>query len=186
MIEWYTRVAASIFYLFLYDKHYSQCSLCAAVVWSLTRVQLFATPWTVARQAPLPSQEYRSGLPFPPPGDLPDPGIEPTSTALAGRVFITEPPSKQCVTLFNSLTVLAGRYYLSFTGEEMEANEIKATSCDRHGDVAPRGRVTLPTFREQRGQPSGISSFRVSQRRGACLAHKLALPRQHVPNFSTR
>ena len=50
---------------------------------SLSRVQLFAMPWTVAYQAP-PSmgfsrQEYWSGLPFPSPGDLPDPGIEPGS-----------------------------------------------------------------------------------------------------------
>ena len=47
---------------------------------SLSHVQLFATPWTVALQAPLPmgfsGQEYWSGLPFPSPGDLPDPGIE--------------------------------------------------------------------------------------------------------------
>ena len=53
---------------------------------SLSRVGLFATPWTVARQAPLsmrfPKQEYWSGLPFPYPGDLPDPGIEPGSPAL--------------------------------------------------------------------------------------------------------
>ena len=45
-----------------------------------------ATPWTVARQAPLsmgfPKQEYWSRLPFPPPGDLPDPGIKPVSPAL--------------------------------------------------------------------------------------------------------
>ena len=51
--------------------------LCAQ---SLSRVWLFVTPWTVARQAPLsmrfPRQEYWSGLPFPPPGGLPDPGIE--------------------------------------------------------------------------------------------------------------
>ena len=49
----------------------------------LSRVRLFATPWTVARQAPLSTgfsrQEYWSGLPGPPPGELPDPGIEPTS-----------------------------------------------------------------------------------------------------------
>ena len=47
---------------------------------SLSRVWLFATPWTVARQAPLSmgfsNQEYWSGLPFPSPGDLPNPGIE--------------------------------------------------------------------------------------------------------------
>ena len=59
---------------------------------SLSRVQLFA--WTVAYQAPLSMgfsrQEYWSGLPFPAPGDLPDPGIEPTSVrspALAGGFF---------------------------------------------------------------------------------------------------
>ena len=39
-------------------------------------------------------QEYWSGLPFPPPGDLPDPRIEPTSPALAGRFFTTEPPQE--------------------------------------------------------------------------------------------
>ena len=52
---------------------------------SLSRVRLFATPWTVAYQASLSMgfsrQEYWSGLPFPSPGDLPDPGIEPKSTA---------------------------------------------------------------------------------------------------------
>ena len=52
---------------------------------SLSRVQFFATPWTAARQAPwsmgFPRQEYWSGLPCPPPGDLPDPGIEPMSPA---------------------------------------------------------------------------------------------------------
>ena len=53
----------------------------------LSPVRLFVTPWTRARQAPLSMgfsrQEYWSGLPFPPPGDLPDPGIEPVSPALA-------------------------------------------------------------------------------------------------------
>ena len=52
----------------------------------LSRVQLSATPWTVAHQAPLPMgfsrQDYWSGLPFPSPGDLPDPGIKPKSPAL--------------------------------------------------------------------------------------------------------
>ena len=57
-----------------------------------------ATPWTIARQAPLsigPSrQEYWSGLPFPSPGDLPDPGIEPEAPTLAGRSFTIEPQRK--------------------------------------------------------------------------------------------
>ena len=50
------------------------------VSFGLSHVQLFATPWTVAYQIPLsmgfPRQEYWSGLPFPPPGDLPNPGIK--------------------------------------------------------------------------------------------------------------
>ena len=49
-------------------------------------VRVFVTPWTVAHQAPLSmgfsKQEYWSGLPFPPPGDLPKPGIKPTSLSL--------------------------------------------------------------------------------------------------------
>ena len=52
----------------------------------LSCVQFFVTPWAVARQAPLstgfPQQEYWSGLPYPSPGDLPDPGIEPRTPAL--------------------------------------------------------------------------------------------------------
>ena len=67
----------------------------------LSQVQLFVTPWTVACQVPLsmgfPSQEYWSGLPFPPPRDLPNPGIEPTSPvapSLAGRFFTSESPGK--------------------------------------------------------------------------------------------
>ena len=63
-----------------------------------SHVWLFATPWTVARQAPLSMgfsrQEYWSGLLCPPPGDLPDPGIKSASSALAGKFFITVPPGK--------------------------------------------------------------------------------------------
>ena len=58
----------------------------------------FATPRTVASQAPLSMgfsrQEYWSELTFPSSGDLPDPGIEPRSLALAGGFFTTEPPGK--------------------------------------------------------------------------------------------
>ena len=60
-------------------------------VQSLSRVQVSATPWTVAHQAPLSMgfsrQEYWSGLPCPPPEDLPSSGFEPTSPALAGRLY---------------------------------------------------------------------------------------------------
>ena len=65
---------------------------------SLSRVQLFATPWTVTYQAPLSigfsRQEYWSGLPFPSPGDLPDPGIEPGSPTLQAEALTSELPGK--------------------------------------------------------------------------------------------
>ena len=62
-------------------------SICAVLRHSAVS-RLFATPWTVACQAPLSRQEYWRGLPFPPPGDLPSPGIvpvPPVSPAWAGR-----------------------------------------------------------------------------------------------------
>ena len=69
---------------------------CTMKVKSLTCVGLFVTPWTVAYQAP-PStgfsrQEYWSGLPFPSPGDLPDPGIESGSPALQADALPSKPP----------------------------------------------------------------------------------------------
>ena len=76
---------------------------------SLSRVQLFATPWTVAHQA-LPSmgfsrQEYWSGLPFPSPGDLPNPGIKPRSPALQADALTSEPPRKP-YNLYGTLQML--------------------------------------------------------------------------------
>ena len=76
---------------------------------SLSRVQLFATPWTVAHQAP-PSmgfsrQEYWSGVPFPFPGDLPNRGIKPRSPALQADALTSEPLGKPkcfvCLFVFN-------------------------------------------------------------------------------------
>ena len=65
---------------------------------SLSRVQLFATPWTVAYKAPLSVEFSRhecwSGWPFPSPGDLPDPGIEPGSPTLQAEALLSEPPGK--------------------------------------------------------------------------------------------
>ena len=61
----------------------------------LSRVRLFATPWTVAYKAPLSMEfsrkEYWSGLPFPSPGDLPDPGIEPRFPTLQADSLLSEP-----------------------------------------------------------------------------------------------
>ena len=65
---------------------------------SLSHVWLFAIPWTVAHQAPtsmgFSRQEYWSGLPFPSPGDLPKPGIEPRSPTLQADALTSEPPGK--------------------------------------------------------------------------------------------
>ena len=80
---------------YLSHFYYVCCSLsCFSQVW------LFATLWTVAHQAPLSMefsrQEHWSGLPCPPPGDLPGPGMEPgslLSSALAGRLFTTSATS---------------------------------------------------------------------------------------------
>ena len=71
--------------------HFQLCMLS-----HFNHAQLFVTLWTIACQAPLsmgfPRQEYWSGLPFPSPGELPNPGIKPTSLTspeLAGRFFLT-------------------------------------------------------------------------------------------------
>ena len=76
-------------------------SICCCLVTRL--YPTFATPWTAARQAPssmgFPRQEHWSGLPFPSPGDLLNPGIEPMapeSAALAGGFFATAPPGGLC------------------------------------------------------------------------------------------
>ena len=73
----------------------SRLSLGHACVCVLSRIQFFATPWTVALQAPLsvglPRQEYWSRLPFPSPNRLPNPETELMSPAIAGGFFTTEP-----------------------------------------------------------------------------------------------
>ena len=78
------------------QEYWSGGPLCVAPLKDkhvLSRIQLFVTPWTVAYQAPLSKefyrQEYWSGLPFPSPGDPPDPGSKLAPTALADRFFIT-------------------------------------------------------------------------------------------------
>ena len=67
-------------------------------------VQLFATPWTIRLVCPwrFSRQEYWSGLPFPSPGDLPNPGIEPRSPALHADSLPSEPPGNQIKYLINT------------------------------------------------------------------------------------
>ena len=70
---------------------------CMLVVYLLSCVRLFCDPMDCSlpgSSVEFPRQEHRSGLPFPSPGDLPDPGIEPESPVLTGEFFTTEPPGK--------------------------------------------------------------------------------------------
>ena len=79
------------------------CSAFVVIVQSLGHVQSFATPWTVAHQAPLSMgfsrQEYWTGLPCPLPGDLPKQGIELRSPILQAGSLPSEPPGKPSVIL---------------------------------------------------------------------------------------
>ena len=86
-------------YIYIYKIQSEFCTLhTCECVQSLSYIRLFATPWTVALQAPLSvgfsRQEYWSGLPCPPPGDLPAPGIKHMShvSCTAGGFFITVTP----------------------------------------------------------------------------------------------
>ena len=93
----YTR---TVYIITVLHNFPDDCSIDCICACACSVLRLFATPWTVTHQAPLSievsRQEYWSGLTFPTPGDLPDPGIKPEcpeSPALAG-FFITEPPGK--------------------------------------------------------------------------------------------
>ena len=84
--------------------------ICLCWAQSLSRVQRFVTSWTVAYQAPLfmgfSRQEHWSGLPFPSPEDLPNPGIEPRSPALQADSLPSKPPGKPKNTGVGSLSLL--------------------------------------------------------------------------------
>ena len=90
----YLWITVSIPCVFVCVCVYTRAPVCAR---SLSCVLFFATPWIVALQAPLSMessrQEYWSGLPFPSPGDPPDPGIEPWSPALEADALTSEPPT---------------------------------------------------------------------------------------------
>ena len=113
--HWTTREtsASRLFWTFCFPNH---------IVWkwqwcwklkSLSYVQLFVTTWTVACQAPLSRrdfsrQEYWCRLPYPPPGDLPNPGIKPTPPALQADSLPSESPGKPKKTGVGSLSLLQG------------------------------------------------------------------------------
>ena len=98
---------------------------------SLGHVSLFRTPWTIAHQAPLSMgfsrQEYWSGLPFPSPGDLPEPGTKPVcpvSPALQSDYFTTEPQGCPLHMLNSNLLDPSTSYILN----HVRATEIKVCS----------------------------------------------------------
>ena len=80
--------------------------------WLLSQVQHFATPWTAASQAPLPGgvsrPEHWSGLPCPPPGDLPNLGIEPRPPSLQADSLPSEPTGKPKVCLLYLFPIVHG------------------------------------------------------------------------------
>ena len=88
------------------------CFSCVRLFLTLSCIQLFATQWTIAHQAPLSTgfsrQEYWNGLPCPPPGHLPNPGIQPRSPALQVDSLLSGPPGNPKNTGVHSLSLLQG------------------------------------------------------------------------------
>ena len=122
----------------------------ALAVESLSHVWLFVTPWTVTHQAPLSMgfsrQEYWSGLPFLPPGDLPNPGIEPMSPALAGRLFTTEPPGNP--------SLQGSPYKLSFVSIILQPGVQLVTEQSLFTDCRSLSQIVGPFSHLPRSSPS--------------------------------
>ena len=101
----------------------------------------FAIPWTVACQALLsmgfPRQEYWNGLPFPFPGDPPDPGIEPISSALAGGFFTAKPPRKFKLNFTVSIKITLVAVVGGWIEEEQvwRPEETSQTYCNSQGEA---------------------------------------------------
>jgi len=94
---------------------------------SLSCIRLLVTPWTVAYQVSLSMgfsrQEYWSGLPFPSPGDLPDPGIKPRSPILEADALTSEPPGKPYCVAHSRLTInisWRNKWLIKWSGWSME------------------------------------------------------------------
>ena len=122
--------------------------LLSSLLSHFSRVQFFVTPWTVARKAPpsmgFPRQEYWSGLPFPPPGDLPDHRDWSHVSCLAGGFFTTEPPgNSNTVDVFN-----ASCTWLS------ESHSVVSDSLRPHGLYSPWNSP---------GQNTGVGSLSLLQ-----------------------
>ena len=128
---------------------------------SLSCVQLFATPWTVARQAPptmgFSRQEYWSGLSFPSPGDLPNPGIEPVSLVLAGGFFTRTSLVAQTV---KCLPTVRETWVRSLGQEDPLEKEMATYSSTLHGKYSSTLAWKIP-WTEERGRLQSMGSQRV-------------------------
>ena len=128
-------------------------------VFTLSHVQLFATPWMVALQAPLPlgfsRQDYWSGLPCPPPGDLLGLGSEPASLgspALPGRFFTIEPPGKPNRKWQGLVTTS-----LSVTADKMLTDTVNHSRRGLpRGTALPTPKAILRSGGENLGAPSAL------------------------------
>ena len=126
------------------DPDYLFAQLCVghgACTWaqSLSCGRFFAYPWTVACQAPLSMalsrEEYWSGLPFPPPGELLNPGTDPTSSALAGR-FLSVPPVEP--------SVGPGAFHKGWSLEPEEATFMQKNQRNRKWLFMPTSMLASP------------------------------------------
>ena len=148
---------------------------CVIDVYSLSHAPLFATLRTVACQAPLSMgfsrQEYWSRLPFPSPGDLPNPGIEPTSLALAGGFFTTGPSGKSvcmcvccvCVFMCVYICVCLGGFPGGSDNKESACNAGDLESVPRLEDPLEKGMATHSSILAWRiprtEEPDGLQSM---------------------------
>ena len=124
---------------------FKRCWMPCVCVCLLGCVRIFVTPWNVVRQTSLSMgfsrQGYYSGLLFPSPGDLPDPGIEPASPAspaLAGGLFTSEPPGK-CTECFGHLlseifkkgnrTTIYNSFYIEFACGKVILYKVSKMKC---------------------------------------------------------
>ena len=91
------------------------------------RVQLFVIPRTGAHQDPLsmgfPRKEYRSGMPFPSPGDLPNPGTEPLSPILAGGFFTAKSPGKPHIYVYKSFSTMLDKGLRNYNNKKRWINQ---------------------------------------------------------------
>ena len=130
-----------------FGLHLGLCQSWSEVKWNCCRIRLFATPWTVAYQAS-PSmgfsrQEYCSGLPFPSPGNLPDPGIKPRSPALQADSFnlwaIREAHGKWQINDVEWVNNLRAGNQTSSIHEILQARILEWLPCPPPGNLLYRG-----------------------------------------------